>query len=81
MKAFVYLVFPNSMLSVLQGSSHTDDEPMEHGIITSVTHGAMSGTCHYILNLSLSLGVCVRVCAHLRWHLRARAHDYLFVPQ
>lgn len=42
MKAFVYLVFPNSMLSVLQVSAHTNDEPVEHGIITSVTHGAMS---------------------------------------
>uniref|UniRef100_A0A803N7F5 Exoribonuclease phosphorolytic domain-containing protein n=1 Tax=Chenopodium quinoa TaxID=63459 RepID=A0A803N7F5_CHEQI len=42
MKAFVYLVFPNSVLSVVQDSGPTNDEPMEHGIITSVTHGAMS---------------------------------------
>lgn len=41
MKAFVYLVFPNSVLSV-QVSVPTNAEPMEHGIITSVTHGAMS---------------------------------------
>ncbi|KAK9273365.1 hypothetical protein L1049_018174 [Liquidambar formosana] len=42
MKAFAYLVFPNSILSVLpQGSSLVEGEPMEHGIITSVTHGVM----------------------------------------
>ncbi|XP_028113963.1 exosome complex exonuclease RRP46 homolog isoform X3 [Camellia sinensis] len=43
MKAFVYLVFPNSILSVLPGASlQVGDEPMEHGLITSVTHGVMS---------------------------------------
>ncbi|KAH9602426.1 hypothetical protein KSS87_022944 [Heliosperma pusillum] len=43
MKAFVYLVFPNSISSALpQVSLDTNDEPMEHGIITSVTHGVMS---------------------------------------
>uniref|UniRef100_A0A7C8YS78 Exosome complex exonuclease RRP46 homolog n=1 Tax=Opuntia streptacantha TaxID=393608 RepID=A0A7C8YS78_OPUST len=43
MKAFVYLVFPNSVLSVLpQGSKCENGELMENGIITSVTHGAMS---------------------------------------
>ncbi|XP_021835655.2 exosome complex exonuclease RRP46 homolog isoform X2 [Spinacia oleracea] len=44
MKASVYLVFPNSVLSVLQVSVTKIDEPMEHGIITSVTHGAMSAS-------------------------------------
>ncbi|KAG5562549.1 hypothetical protein RHGRI_005323 [Rhododendron griersonianum] len=43
MKAFVYLVFPNSILSVLpEGSSQVGGEPVEYGIITSVTHGVMS---------------------------------------
>jgi len=43
MKAFVYLVFPNSILSALpEGSSQIGGEPMEHGVITSVTHGVMS---------------------------------------
>lgn len=43
MKAFVYLVFPNSTLSVLpQGSLEVGGEAMEHGIITSVTHGVMA---------------------------------------
>ncbi|KAL2940122.1 Exosome complex exonuclease RRP46-like protein [Bienertia sinuspersici] len=42
MKAFVYLVFPNSVLSVQEVSGHSNTETMEHGIITSITHGAMS---------------------------------------
>lgn len=43
MRGFAYLVFPNSVVSVLpEGSSHVEGEPMEHGIITSVTHGVMS---------------------------------------
>ncbi|KAM7493311.1 hypothetical protein LguiB_027920 [Lonicera macranthoides] len=43
MKAFVYLVFPNSIVSALpKGSSKLGGEPMEHGIISSVTHGVMS---------------------------------------
>ena len=47
MKAFVYLVFPNSVLSVLpRGSKCENGELMENGIITSVTHGAMSGISH-----------------------------------
>lgn len=42
MKAFVYLVFPNSVASILsEGSLQVGGEPMEHGIITSVTHGVM----------------------------------------
>ncbi|KAJ6674145.1 EXOSOME COMPLEX COMPONENT RRP46 [Salix viminalis] len=45
MRGFAYLVFPNSVVSVLpKGLSHVEGEPMEHGIITSVTHGVMSGT-------------------------------------
>jgi len=45
MTAFAYLVFPNTTLSVLpEGSSVAEGEPVEHGIITSITHGVMSGT-------------------------------------
>ncbi|CAF2085594.1 hypothetical protein YC2023_071232 [Brassica napus] len=39
MTAFAYLVFPNTTLSVLP---EVEGEPVEHGIITSVTHGVMS---------------------------------------
>lgn len=47
MKAFIYLVFPNSILSGLtEGSLKMEGEPMEHAIITSVTRGAMSGVFH-----------------------------------
>lgn len=47
MKAFAYLVFPNSVISVIpEGLSHMEGERMEHGIITSVTHGVMSGSFH-----------------------------------
>lgn len=51
MKAFAYLVFPNMCVSVLSGGSvQVNKEPMEHGIITSVTHGVMSGmSCFFPL--------------------------------
>ncbi|XP_048332237.1 exosome complex exonuclease RRP46 homolog isoform X2 [Ziziphus jujuba] len=44
MKAFIYLVFPNSVLSVLPNGSlqKKGGEPLEHGIITSFTQGSMS---------------------------------------
>lgn len=42
MKAFAYLVFPNSILSILgKGSLLGEGEPLEHGLITSITHGVM----------------------------------------
>ena len=45
MKGFAYLVFPNSALSVApKGSFAVEDEPVEHGVITSVTQGAMAGS-------------------------------------
>uniref|UniRef100_A0A2P2KW21 Exoribonuclease phosphorolytic domain-containing protein n=1 Tax=Rhizophora mucronata TaxID=61149 RepID=A0A2P2KW21_RHIMU len=43
MRGFVYLVFPNSVYSVLPKESlFVKGEPMEHGLITSVTNGVMS---------------------------------------
>ena len=55
MKAFAYLVFPNSAISIIpEGSSHMEGELMEHGIITSVTHGVMSGSFHTILFLTVT---------------------------
>lgn len=63
MKAFVYLVFPNSIVSALpEGSSKVGGEPMEHGIISSVTHGVMSGTCY----------------AYFRWYLSCSFPPSLF---
>lgn len=44
MKASVHLVFPNTPVSVVpEGSTQGVGEPLEHGMITSVTQGAMSG--------------------------------------
>ncbi|KAG5092607.1 hypothetical protein JHK82_051385 [Glycine max] len=43
MKAFINLVFPNTIVSVLpEGSLQVGSEPMAHGIMTSITQGAMS---------------------------------------
>ncbi|KAG5008305.1 hypothetical protein JHK82_026232 [Glycine max] len=43
MKAYINLVFPNTIVSVLpERSSQVGSEPMAHGIMTSVTQGAMS---------------------------------------
>uniref|UniRef100_A0A166J5M0 Exosome complex exonuclease RRP46 homolog n=1 Tax=Daucus carota subsp. sativus TaxID=79200 RepID=A0A166J5M0_DAUCS len=49
-KAFAYLVFPNSIISLpSEASPKPVSEPMEHGIITSVTRGVMPGsTLHFI---------------------------------
>ncbi|XP_044495972.1 exosome complex exonuclease RRP46 homolog [Mangifera indica] len=59
MKAFAYLVFPNSVLSVLRkGLSLVEDEPMEHGIITSVTHGVQ---CQWTTIFSASKEGMLRV--------------------
>ncbi|KAJ4778501.1 Exosome complex component RRP41 [Rhynchospora pubera] len=41
LKAFAYLVFPNSPLSVIDKVHSSKEEPIEHGIITSVSYGAM----------------------------------------
>ncbi|KAK7295059.1 hypothetical protein RJT34_17962 [Clitoria ternatea] len=43
MKAFAYLVFPNAIVTVLpERSLQVSGESIAHGIITSVTQGAMS---------------------------------------
>ncbi|XP_057536615.1 exosome complex exonuclease RRP46 homolog isoform X1 [Amaranthus tricolor] len=69
MKAFVYLVFPNSVLSVLQVSSNTNEEPVEHGIITSVTHGAMSVE-NYINCLRIGRAAASKLSDFLRSRLQ-----------
>ncbi|KHN07227.1 Exosome complex exonuclease RRP46 like [Glycine soja] len=43
MKAFINLVFPSTIVSVLpEGSLQEGSETMAHGIMTSITQGAMS---------------------------------------
>lgn len=63
MKAFVYLVFPNSTLSVLpEESLKVRGEPMEHGLITSFTHGVMSGKIGiYVVTFLLSFIIIFRI--------------------
>jgi hypothetical protein len=44
-KACAYLVFPNSPPSVIPKiTSSSKEEPIVHGIMTSVMYGAMPGT-------------------------------------
>ncbi|KAL5732361.1 hypothetical protein ACOSP7_031704 [Xanthoceras sorbifolium] len=72
MKAFVYLVFPNSILSVLpEVSSPMKGEPMEHGIITSVTHGAMS-VDDYFLCLERGRAASAKLSDFLRRSLQSK---------
>ncbi|XP_047261063.1 exosome complex exonuclease RRP46 homolog [Capsicum annuum] len=60
MKAFVYLIFPNSTLSVLpEEPLKVRGEPMEHGLIASSTHGVMSGKIRiYVLTFLVPFLSC-----------------------
>ncbi|KAL5558678.1 hypothetical protein UlMin_034889 [Ulmus minor] len=69
-KAFAYLVFPNSVLSVLpKGSLLVEGEPMEHGIITSVTQGAMPVDDYYHC-LERGRAACEKMSIFLRTSLQ-----------
>uniref|UniRef100_A0A2N9ICT2 Exosome complex exonuclease RRP46 homolog n=1 Tax=Fagus sylvatica TaxID=28930 RepID=A0A2N9ICT2_FAGSY len=70
MKAFAYLVFPNSILSVLpDGSLKVQGEPMEHGVITSGTQGAMS-VDDYLHCLERGRAATAKMSAFLRRNLQ-----------
>ncbi|KAB1204364.1 hypothetical protein CJ030_MR8G014185 [Morella rubra] len=70
MKAFTYLVFPNSILSGLtEGSLKMEGEPMEHAIITSVTRGAMS-VDDYLHCLERGRAASAKMSAFLRRSLQ-----------
>ncbi|KAF7826034.1 exosome complex exonuclease RRP46-like protein [Senna tora] len=70
MKAFAYLVFPNTIVSILpEGSLQVGSEPMEHGIITSVTQGAMS-VDDYLLCLERGRAASARMSEFLRKSLQ-----------
>nr|KJB65534.1 hypothetical protein B456_010G107600 [Gossypium raimondii] len=61
MKAFAYLAFLNCVHSVLpEGSSSVQGEPIEHGIVTSVTNGIMSED-NYFYSLERGRAASVRV--------------------
>jgi exosome complex component RRP46 len=49
LKSYVHLVFPNSRKSVDPKESKQKEEEFERGLITSVTHGVISGMAVYLL--------------------------------
>ncbi|KAG4167288.1 hypothetical protein ERO13_A13G186200v2 [Gossypium hirsutum] len=75
MKAFAYLVFPNSVRSVLpEGSLRVEGEPIENGIITSVTHGIMS-VADYFYCLERGRAASVKLSDFLRRNLQQQSTD------
>lgn len=75
LQAFVYLVFPNSPLSVLPKGQSPDEEPTEHGIITSVTHGVMSELDSYFNCLDRGRAACSKISEFLRRNLQSQVAD------
>ncbi|KDP22671.1 hypothetical protein JCGZ_02513 [Jatropha curcas] len=72
MKGFAYLVFPNSIQSVLpQGSALVEGEPIEHGILTSVTHGVMSVE-EYLKCLDRGRAACAKLSDFFRKVLKVQ---------
>ncbi|KAG6585390.1 Exosome complex exonuclease RRP46-like protein [Cucurbita argyrosperma subsp. argyrosperma] len=70
MKASVHLVFPNSPVSVIpEGSTQVAGEPLENGIITSLTQGAMS-VDDYIHCLERGRAATAKMSAFLRRSLQ-----------
>eukprot|EP00262_Sarcandra_glabra_P001742 TRINITY_DN11890_c0_g1_i2.p1 TRINITY_DN11890_c0_g1~~TRINITY_DN11890_c0_g1_i2.p1 ORF type:complete len:245 (-),score=44.94 TRINITY_DN11890_c0_g1_i2:159-893(-) len=75
MQAFVYLVFPNPAHSVLPNKlSSVEGEPMEHGIITSITHGAMAVN-DYLLCLERGRSATSKISEFLRRSLQSQVPD------
>ncbi|KAI3832366.1 hypothetical protein MKW92_007889 [Papaver armeniacum] len=73
LQAFSYLVFPNSAQSVLsEESKQAEGEPMEHGIITSVTRGAMS-VDDYLNCLQGGRSACSKLSEFLRRNFQSKA--------
>nr|GMD48899.1 exosome complex exonuclease RRP46 homolog [Ipomoea batatas] len=72
MKAFVYLVFPNSPHSALPKESlQVGGEPMECGIITSVTHGKLE-VDDYLLCLNRGRAASAKLSEYLRRSLQSQ---------
>ncbi|XP_061371570.1 exosome complex exonuclease RRP46 homolog [Gastrolobium bilobum] len=73
MKAFAYLVFPNAIVSVLpERSLQVGSEPLSHGIITSVTQGAMS-VDDYLHCLERGRATTVRLSEFLRKNIEPKS--------
>ncbi|KAK6927361.1 Exoribonuclease, phosphorolytic domain 1 [Dillenia turbinata] len=72
LKALVHLVFPNSVPSVHpKESSRVGDEPKEHGLISSVTHGRMS-VDDYLHSLERGHAASAKLSAFLRKNLQSQ---------
>ncbi|CAN1148946.1 Exosome complex exonuclease RRP46 homolog [Linum perenne] len=72
MRGFAYLVFPNSGQSALpETSSLVDGEPLEHGIITSVTHGIMS-VDEYLKCVDRGRAACSKLSGFVRRNLQSQ---------
>ncbi|XP_068340561.1 exosome complex exonuclease RRP46 homolog [Pyrus communis] len=74
MKAFAYLVFPNSLTTLPEGGLQVGGEPMEHGIITSVTQGAMS-VDDYLHSLERGRAATAKMSAFLQKSLQPLLSD------
>ncbi|KAF3667532.1 Exosome complex exonuclease RRP46 -like protein [Capsicum annuum] len=75
MKAFVYLIFPNSTLSVLpEEPLKVRGEPMEHGLIASSTHGVMS-VDDYIRCLERGRAATAKLSDFLRRSLQSQVQS------
>lgn len=74
-KACVYLVFPNSIVSALpEGSLRPGGEVMEQGIITSVTHGVMA-VDDYFSCLKLGRAAAAELSDFLRNSLKLKGNN------
>ncbi|KAK3019905.1 hypothetical protein RJ639_004000 [Escallonia herrerae] len=72
-KAFAYLVFPNLLASVhRKGSLQVEVEPVEHGIITSVTRGVMPVE-DYLRCLERGRAVSAKLSEFLRRSMQLQA--------
>ncbi|KAM2219942.1 hypothetical protein PS1_019287 [Malus domestica] len=74
MKAFAYLVFPNSLTTLPERGLLVGGEPMEHGIITSVTQGAMS-VDDYLHSLERGCAATAKMSAFLQKRLQPLLSD------
>ncbi|KAJ8621475.1 hypothetical protein MRB53_030004 [Persea americana] len=75
MQGFSYVVFPNSAHTVLlKGPSQMDSEPMEHGVITSVTHGVMP-VDDYLHSLERGRSASAKISDFIRRSLQSQVLD------
>lgn len=75
LKAFAYLVFPNSINSIVpEGSSSVGGEPSQQGIIACVTHGLMS-VKEYLLCVEKGRLACDKLSGFLRRSLELKTQD------